>query len=80
MVGECEKEDNILSYIQAIVRIEVPQAIFKICNRKGITKNVHEIVYRQSVSIVGGIESQRTWKQINCEMIVEVEIVLLNCM
>ena len=62
VVGECEKEDNFLSYIQAIVRTEVPQAIFKIYNRKGITKNVHEIVYRQLVSMVGGMENQRTWK------------------
>ena len=60
VVGECDIEDNFLSYIQVVVRIEVPQGIFNVFNKKQITKNVHEIVYWQSISMVGGMESYRT--------------------
>ena len=78
VVGECEIEEKFLSYIEVVVGTEVPKAIFNVYNRKQIRENVHEIVNWQSVSMVGGMESQRTWKQISCEMIVEVEVVRSN--
>ena len=58
----------------------MPQGIFNVFNRKRITKNGHEIVYWQSVSMVRGMESYRTWKHISREMIVEVEVVVTNFM
>ena len=45
VISECVIEENYLSYIQVVVRTEVPQAIFNVFNRKEVTKNVHKIVY-----------------------------------
>ena len=57
VIGECVIEENFLSYIQVVVRIEGPQAIFNVFNRKEITKNVHEIEYWQLVSMEVAMES-----------------------
>ena len=37
VVDECSIQKNILSYIEVVVRTEVPQAILNAINSKGIT-------------------------------------------